>query len=100
MKPTRIHVGAVVPAPAEMVSSRVADVDGHDELAAPHIRVLALHGPPGARHGGTVQLRGPVGLRRVAHIAVDRTTAGQVLQGHATTARGATATLPMEIASL
>jgi hypothetical protein len=43
-----------------------ADLENHWLLADRFIEVLTLNSPPGARDGGRVRMRGPVGPRRTA----------------------------------
>jgi uncharacterized protein YndB with AHSA1/START domain len=59
-----------VDASAEAVFDFLADLENHWRLAGEGIQVLDLMGPPGARTGGRVRLRGPLGIGRVVSTAV------------------------------
>ena len=64
------------------------DLDRHDELTDPGIRILRLHGPPGRRTGGLVQLRGPAGVTRLARTRVQGAEPRSRLWGAAETRTG------------
>lgn len=61
-----ISANALVPARRERVFDFLADLENHWSLADGFVEVVALAGPPGARHGGLVAIRGPFGIRRIA----------------------------------
>jgi hypothetical protein len=93
MSATTILASGEVPAPRERLFARLCDLDAHRGLAAPHIAILSLRGPQGARTGGDVELRGPAGIRLRATTAVHAATYPRELRGAATTDDGTTATL-------
>ena len=82
-----------VAAPAEAVFRLLGDLDAHRTLAAPHIEILQLYGRPGARSGGLVRLRGPLGIRLTARTRVRAARFPSELSGTAEAARGTTATI-------
>ena len=88
-----ISVTRQVPVPADELFARLCDLDAHRDLAAPHIDVLHLRGPRGARTGGDVELRGPLGIRLRATTMVRAARFPRELSGTAATGRGTTATL-------
>ena len=53
------------------VFSFLADLENHWLIADRFVDVVDLTGPPGARTGGRVRIRGPFGLQRVARTQVD-----------------------------
>lgn len=59
----------VVVAPNE-VFAFLADLENHWLLTGSRVQVLSLTGPPGARDGGTVRIRGPLGIGRAARTKV------------------------------
>ena len=95
---TRIKVTGRVPAPPAAVFERLADLDAHDGLAAPHIRVLDLHGPRGRRTGGLVELCGPLGVRLRARTRVRSAEFPRELGGTLDTASATRATLHWRLA--
>ena len=50
----------------EEVFAFLADLENHWLIADRFVEVVDLEGPPGARHGGRVRVRGPLGVRRTA----------------------------------
>jgi hypothetical protein len=58
----------IVVAPPSEVFSFLADLENHWLLADRFVEVLSLERPPGGgpAHGGTVRIRGPLGLGRTA----------------------------------
>ena len=93
MSAATIRAEGLVPSTRDALFARLCDLDGHRGLAAPHIAILRLRGPRGARTGGDVELRGPLGVRLRATTAVRTVLLPRELSGTATTARGTTATL-------
>ncbi len=93
MSATTVLAEGRVPAPRERVFARLCDLDAHRGLAAPHIDVLALRGPRGARTGGDVELHGPLGIRLRATTTVRSAAYPRELRGSAATEGGTTATL-------
>lgn len=92
-----ITVTRQLPAPADQLFVRLCDLDAHRNLAAPHIDVVRLRGPRGARTGGEVELRGPLGIRIRATTAVRAARFPRELTGTAATGRGTTATMRWEL---
>lgn len=82
-----------VGAPPGQVFHRLRDLDAHRDLAAPHIEILELYGPRGARRGGSVRLNGPLGLRRAARTRVRGAEFPHRLTGTADAGGGTCATL-------
>jgi hypothetical protein len=58
-----IEAAALVPAPPEEVFGFLCDLENHWRLTGRRVEVLSLNGD---RDGGTVRIRGPLGLRRTA----------------------------------
>lgn len=93
MTATTIRVTGSTPAPADAVFRRLRDLDAHRDLAAPHIEILDLRGPRGARTGGVVQLNGPLGVQVRACTTLRATLAAREITGTARTDHGSTGTL-------
>jgi hypothetical protein len=68
--PGRITASRVVPAPPAEVFAFLAEWQNHRLLTGRSIRLLALAEDPDGRVQGLIQLRGPLGLRRVAQTTV------------------------------
>jgi uncharacterized protein YndB with AHSA1/START domain len=68
----RIAAERVVAASPEALFSFLADLENHWLLADRFVEVLTLERPPGGgpAHGGTVRMRGPLGLGRTARTRV------------------------------
>ena len=49
----------------------LSDLENHWRIADRFVDVVELDGPPGARTGGRVRVRGPLGVRRTARTQVD-----------------------------
>ncbi len=49
----------------------LANLENHWQIADRFVEVVHLAGPPGARHGGRVRIRGPLGIRRTATTCVE-----------------------------
>ena len=91
-EPYDIHASHVVGAEAADVFTFLSDLENHWAIAGRFVDVVDLTGPPGARTGGRVRVRGPLGLRRTAHTRVDyarpvEEMGGSARIGAATTAR-------------
>jgi hypothetical protein len=69
----------------------LADLDEHWRFAGDFVDVLQLEGPAGARTGGQLRVRGPLGIRRTVttHLVSARTRC--TLEGTAATRSGTTA---------
>ena len=78
-----ISAVALVPAPRDAVFAFLADLENHWRVADRFVEVVELEGPPGARTGGRVRVRGPLGLRRTATTAVVATTPPESIRGSA-----------------
>jgi hypothetical protein len=72
-----------VPARPDAVFGFLADLENHWLLADRFIEVLALDGPPGARHGGLVRMHGPLGLTRTATTRVEAAHPSHLMIGAA-----------------
>ena len=72
-----------IEAEAAEVFAFLADLENHWRLTGRSVRVLELEGPPGARTGGSVRLRGPLGIGRVARTAVLESEAPEWMAGSA-----------------
>lgn len=66
-----ISVTRVVAADRDVVFRFLSDLENHWLIADRFVEVLDLDGPPGARTGGHVRIRGPLGIRRTARTQVD-----------------------------
>lgn len=66
-----VHAGGLVRAPPAEVFGFLADLENHWLIADRFVDVLKLDGPPGARSGGQVRIRGPLGISRTATTIVD-----------------------------
>jgi hypothetical protein len=83
--PTRIAAERVVVASPQVVFAFLADLENHWLLADRFVEVLTLERPPegGPANGGTVMMRGPLGLGRLVHTRVVETHADTSLAGTA-----------------
>ncbi len=66
-----ISATRVVSADRHEVFAFLADLENHWLIADRFVDVVDLEGPPGARTGGRVRIRGPLGVRRTARTRVD-----------------------------
>lgn len=66
-----IQAGRAVRADAEEIFAFLADLENHWLIAGRFVEVVDLTGPAGARSGGHVRVRGPLGVRRTATTRVD-----------------------------
>ena len=87
-----ISAARTVSASPEEVFAFLADLENHWAIADRFVDVVSLEGPPGARHGGLVRMRGPLELRRTARTRVleahpSERMVGQAEIGRATSAR-------------
>ena len=78
-----IAARAIVSAERPLVFAFLADLENHWLLADRFVEVLSLEGPPGARNGGKVAVRGPLGIRRTATTRVVRSDAPESMEGTA-----------------
>jgi hypothetical protein len=88
-----ISAAGNVTAPRDRVFATLADLDSHHALTDGRIELLELHGPPGARTGGRVRLRGPFGFSRKATTAVRGARYPDTLEGTAHAPRNTRARL-------
>jgi polyketide cyclase/dehydrase/lipid transport protein len=88
-----ISVAGSIAAPRHRVFVTLADLDTHHALTDGRIELLELHGPPGARTGGRVRLRGPFGFSRSATTAVRGASYPHTLEGTAHAPRNTRARL-------
>lgn len=82
---------AVVAASASEVFGFLADLENHWLLTGPRVEVLSLTGPPGARDGGSVRIRGPLGLGRISRTEVLEAHPPEWMAGRAEIGRGTAA---------
>ncbi len=61
-----IQASRTVRADAEQIFRFLADLENHWLIADRFVDVVDLTGPPGARTGGRVRVKGPLGVRRTA----------------------------------
>jgi uncharacterized protein YndB with AHSA1/START domain len=81
----------VVPADREALFAFLSDLENHWRVADRFVEVVSLDGPPGARHGGAVKVKGPLGLARTASTTVEETESPSRLMGRADVPPGTTA---------
>jgi uncharacterized protein YndB with AHSA1/START domain len=72
-----------VEAPREQIFEFLSDLDRHWLLGGRFVRVVELDGPEGARNGGVVRLRGPLGLSRKVRTRVLETEMPSRMTGSA-----------------
>lgn len=89
---------AVVPASPQEVFAFLADLEHHWQLTGCRVQVIDLNGPPGARNGGTVRIRGPLGLGRTARTRVLWADEPRSMEGSAEIGNGTTAAVSWTIA--
>jgi len=82
---------AVVGARAAEIFPLLCDLDRHHDLTDGGMRILRLEGQRGRRTGGLVELRGPLGIRRLVRTRVSGAEPGRRLWGTAETEHGARA---------
>jgi uncharacterized protein YndB with AHSA1/START domain len=61
-----ITATAVLAAEPARIFEFLADLENHWRLTGRRVEVVSLEGPPGARSGGVVRMRGPFGIGRVS----------------------------------
>jgi uncharacterized protein YndB with AHSA1/START domain len=79
----QIVADRAVPADQEALFAFLSDLENHWLVADRLVEVVRLEGPPGARHGGAVRVRGPLGLSRTAVTRVEQTERPSRLMGRA-----------------
>jgi uncharacterized protein YndB with AHSA1/START domain len=90
-RPPDILASRTVPATAEAIFAFLSDLENHWLIADRFVEVVSLEGPQGARHGGRVRIRGPLGIRRTAETRVTATEPTHRLWGRADLGRGTSA---------
>ena len=73
-----IEAAALVPAPPEDVFDFLSDLGNHWRLTGRRVEVVSLNG---AGDGGTVRIRGPLGLRRTAETKVTAARSARLMIG-------------------
>jgi hypothetical protein len=83
--PTRIAAEGVVDASPQVVFAFLADLENHWLLTDRFVEVLTLERPPGGgpARGGTVRMRGPLGLGRTVRTRVVEAEPAGVIAGTA-----------------
>ena len=76
-----------MPAAQADVYAFLADLENHWRMAGRFVEVVELRGPVGARDGGRVRIRAPLGLRRTAVTEVVETREPEWLRGCAEVGR-------------
>ena len=91
----RIAAERVVAASPAVVFAFLADLQNHWLLADRFVEVLTIERPPGGgpSHGGTVRMRGPLGLRRTARTRVVEAQAPASIAGTAAVGGGTEASV-------
>src|SRR3954463_4426637 len=93
--PAAIEAAALIPAPPEEVFEFLSDLSNHWRLADRHLTVVGLDGD---KDGATVQIRGPLGLRRTAHTHVTASRAPRLMIGTAQLGDGTRASVSWTLA--
>jgi len=65
-----VSVRRLIPASPAALFSFLCDLENQCLLAHDHTTPLRFDGPPGARHGAALRVRGPLGLRRKARARI------------------------------
>jgi hypothetical protein len=81
--PDEVAAEELIAASPEGAFAFLADLENHWRLTGRYIEVESLDGPPGARHGGVVRIRGPLGVRRTATTRVLSATPPREMLGSA-----------------
>lgn len=83
--PTSIAADGVVDASPQVVFDFLADLENHWLLTDRFVEVLTLERPPGGgpARGGTVRMRGPLGLGRTVRTRVVEAAPAKVIAGTA-----------------
>ncbi|MEJ7787095.1 MAG: SRPBCC family protein [Solirubrobacteraceae bacterium] len=69
--PVDIQARRTLTATPEEIFGFLADLENHWLITDRFVEIVDLAGPPGARTGGRVRVRGPLGVRRTATTSVD-----------------------------
>jgi hypothetical protein len=92
------EVTITIERPIEAVFDFLADLENHWLLTGAQVEVLDLEGPPGARVGGRVRLRGPLGLGRQVATQVMASEPPTWMAGTARLGNGTAATVSWTLA--
>jgi hypothetical protein len=95
---TTISVNRSVSGPPATVFEFLADLDNHSALSDDNLVLVRLDGPPDSRTGGVIELRGPLGLRRVVKTRLEKLTAQGQITGLARAGDGTAARVTWTIA--
>jgi hypothetical protein len=94
-----VEAAALLPAAVEDVFEFLADLENHWRVADRFVRVLDLHrSNDGRATGGTVRLRGPLGMRRTVTTRVAAAKAPRILIGTAEIGGGTRARVSWSLA--
>jgi hypothetical protein len=94
---TEISATATVTAGSQAVFAFLADLENHWRLTGPRIEVVSLEGPPGARSGGVVRMRGPLGTGRRASTRVLEAQPPSRMRGEAKVGGGTVAAVSWQL---
>lgn len=86
-----ISATRVIPADCGDVFGLLLDLENHWRIAGRFVEVVELDGPSGARTGGRVRIRGPLGVRRTARTQVDFARPVEEMGGSAEVGRATSA---------
>ena len=92
-----VATGHVETSPA-LVFAFLEDLENHRLLTGGAMEIEELYGPPGARTGSRVQLRGPLGIRRRARTRIFDSHAPGWMIGSAEIGRGTRALISWTVA--
>jgi uncharacterized protein YndB with AHSA1/START domain len=90
-----VEATAVVAAPPDEVFEFLSRLENHWRIAGRFVEVVSVNGDP----GGTVRVRGPLGVRRTAHITVTAMRAPRLIIGVAELPAGTRARVSWTLAS-
>ena len=93
--PAEIEAAALIPAPPEEVFEFLSDLGNHWRLTGRHVEVLSLNGDG---TGGSVRIRGPLGLRRTAETTVTAARNPRLMIGAAELSSGTRARVSWTLA--
>ena len=93
-----IQASTIVPAPPEAIFAFLTDLENHWLIADRFVDVVSLEGPHGARHGGRVRIRGPLGIHRTARTSVVAADPPDRMWGRADLGHGTSAEVSWRLA--
>jgi hypothetical protein len=101
----RARARAAVEAPPDAVFAFLSDLRNHWRLASRNVRILELDGEGGGSGGGSIALRGPLGISRVAQTRITHAVppaggVGGVVEGVAATPQGTALRVAWNLAAL